>query len=77
MKTCPVCQKFVTDQAKFCYYCGASLLNVTPDAPAPEVEQKPVEEIVAPVADAVDEPVEKAMEEPAETVEEPVAEAIE
>lgn len=77
MKTCPVCQKFVTDQAKFCYYCGASLLNVTPDAPAPEVEQKPVEEIVAPVADAVEEPVEKAMEEPAETVEEPVAEAIE
>jgi len=77
MKTCPVCQKFVTDQAKFCYYCGASLLNVTPDAPAPEVEQKPVEEIVAPVADAVEEPVEKAMAEPAETVEEPVAEAIE
>ena len=35
MKTCPVCQKFVTDQAKFCYYCGASLLNVAPDAPAP------------------------------------------
>ena len=70
MKTCPVCQKFVTDQAKFCYYCGASLLNVTPDAPAPEVEQKPVEEIVAPVADAVEEPA--VFEEPV-AAEEPVA----
>ena len=79
MKTCPVCQKFVTDQAKFCYYCGASLLNVAPDAPAPapEVEQNPAEEIVAPLADAVEEPVEPTAEGPVEPVEEPVAEAIE
>ena len=37
MKTCPVCQKLVNDETKFCYYCGASLL--TPAAqPAPEPE---------------------------------------
>ena len=42
MKTCPVCEKVLTDQAKFCYYCGASLLNVDPSAaPAAEAESLP------------------------------------
>ena len=77
MKTCPVCQKFVTDQAKFCYYCGASLLNVAPDVPAPEIEPQPVEETVEPAVEAVEEPVAETVEEAVETVEEPAVEAVE
>ena len=80
MKTCPVCQKIVTDQAKFCYYCGASLLNVAPDAPAPEVEQ-PVEEAAAEAFEApvapVEEPIAETVEEAVETIEEPIADAVE
>lgn len=38
MKTCPVCQQTLTDAAKFCYYCGASLLNPVPEAPVPAEE---------------------------------------
>ena len=56
MKTCPVCQKLVNDETKFCYYCGASLLNQ--EAPAPE-----------PVEEPVSEPVEEAA--PAQPVQEP------
>ena len=69
MKTCPVCQKVLTDQAKFCYFCGASLLD---PAPAPvEPEAAPEEIIAAPVeAPTVVEAVE-------ETVEAPVVEAVE
>ena len=61
MKTCPVCQKLVNDDTKFCYYCGASLLTPAPEpAAAPEPEP-----IVVP-----------APEEPApEPIEEPIAEA--
>ena len=46
MKTCPVCQKVLTDQAKFCFFCGASLLNAeqAPAAPAVEPEPEPVPE---------------------------------
>lgn len=45
MKTCPVCQKLVNDEAKFCYYCGASVMNVAPNAePVPEPEPAPIEE---------------------------------
>lgn len=82
MKTCPVCQKALTDQAKFCYYCGASLLNAEP-APAPEVEPEPepAEEslpIETPeVPSLSEEPVTKPVEtpEPAPVEElEPVAE---
>lgn len=69
MKTCPVCQKVLTDQAKFCYFCGASLLD---PAPAPvEPEAAPKEIIAAPAeAPTVVEAVE-------ETVEAPVVEAVE
>lgn len=74
MKTCPVCQKLVNDEAKFCYYCGASLLNVAQDAPAaePEVEVEPI-----PEPEPVSEP--KPMPEPepmpeAEPAPEPVPE---
>ena len=46
MKTCPVCQKLVNDETKFCYYCGASLL--TPAAqPAPEPAPMPEPEPIA------------------------------
>lgn len=61
MKTCPVCQKLVNDETKFCYYCGASLLNQ--EAPAPE-----------PVEEPVSEPVEEAAEQPIAEVVEPAAE---
>ena len=45
MKTCPVCNKVVTDQAKFCFFCGASLLNAEaePIIPAVEPEAEPFE----------------------------------
>ncbi|MBQ5991936.1 MAG: hypothetical protein IJL62_05240 [Clostridia bacterium] len=88
MKTCPVCQKVLTDQAKFCYYCGASLLSDHPAAPeaaepeapvAPEAaEPEPVEaEPVLPeesVPEAAEEPV--PVEEPA-PVEAPASEIVE
>ena len=62
MKTCPVCQKLVNDETKFCYYCGASLMNLAPESPAAE---EPV-------------PEEQPAEEPAEqTPEQPVAEIVE
>ena len=77
MKTCPVCQKFVTDQAKFCYYCGASLLNIEPPAPAPEIEPQPVEAVAEPVAETIEEPVAETVEEAVEAVEEPVMETVE
>lgn len=69
MKTCPICQKLVNDDVKFCYYCGASLMNVAPDAPveAP-AEELPAEPVIEPidVADEapVIEPVEAAYEAP-------------
>ncbi len=57
MKTCPVCQKALTDQAKFCYYCGASLLNADPGA-EPVFEAEPVEPVFedVPVPEPVEEP---------------------
>lgn len=44
MKTCPVCKKVLTDQAKFCFFCGASLLNTEeePIISAAKSEQEPV-----------------------------------
>ena len=63
MKTCPVCQKLVNDDTKFCYYCGASLMNLAPDAPAQE-EPVPAE----PAPQAVEQPVDEA------SAPEPVAE---
>lgn len=57
MKTCPVCQKVLTDQAKFCFFCGASLLNTEPDPVAPAIEPEP-EPIETPVGEAFEpEPV--------------------
>ena len=46
MKTCPICHKVLTDQAKFCFFCGASLLNLEeePAAPVAEPEQEPIRE---------------------------------
>lgn len=38
MKTCPVCQQALTDNAKFCYYCGASLLDLASETPVPGTE---------------------------------------
>lgn len=68
MKTCPVCQKVLTDQAKFCYFCGASLLD---PAPEPIPEETAVE---APVVEAVEETVEAPVVEAVEeAVETPVA----
>ena len=44
MKTCPVCQKVLTDQAKFCYFCGASLLNPPSDpvVSEPIADEQPI-----------------------------------
>ena len=57
MKTCPVCQKGLTDQAKFCYFCGASLLNADPGA-EPVFEAEPIEPVFeeAPVPEPIEEP---------------------
>ena len=77
MKTCPVCQKLVNDETKFCYYCGASLL--TPAAqpapePAPMPEPEPMPEpapmpepepIAAPEPEPMPEPEPVAAPEPA------------
>ncbi len=77
MKTCPVCQKLVNDETKFCYYCGASLMNLAPEMPAPESvpeEQTSVEDAapsIEPEPVAIEEPT--ASEEPA-AIEEPAAE---
>ena len=50
MKTCPVCQKVLTDQAKFCYYCGASLLNAEADVVMPAgISEQPAVSDEAPV----------------------------
>ena len=71
MKTCPVCQKGLTDQAKFCYYCGASLLDV--EAVVEPAEQtEPVVEIV-PEPEAAAEPEPEPVPEP-EAVFEPAVE---
>jgi hypothetical protein len=81
MKTCPVCEKVLTDQAKFCYFCGASLLDdaaeviASPTKPEPDgaaepfaaAEPAPEPETFSPVP--AEEP---AAEEPA--IEEPAAE---
>ena len=61
MKTCPVCQKVLTDQAKFCFYCGASQLNA---------EAEPVDPAVEPDAEPV-EPANDGLTEP-ETTESPI-----
>ena len=45
MKTCPVCQQTLTDTAKFCYYCGASLLDPAPEPPVPPIADDPAPEI--------------------------------
>ena len=42
MKTCPVCQKVLTDQAKFCFFCGASLLSPEAEPVIPAVDPEPV-----------------------------------
>ena len=82
MKTCPVCQKVLTDQAKFCFFCGASLLN-TEAEPVPSTvdpEPEPVAEpepIVEPEPVAEPEPIvePEPVAEPEPVVEpEPVAE---
>ena len=74
MKTCPVCQKVLTDQAKFCFFCGASLLNTETDPIVPAVESEPVdiptpeisepEPIAAPEPEPVFEPEPVAVPEP-------------
>lgn len=53
MKTCPVCQKVLTDQAKFCFFCGASLLNSEAEPIAPEVSPEP-EPVDTPIADVIE-----------------------
>lgn len=77
MKTCPVCQKLVNDETKFCYYCGASLL--TPAAqpapePAPMPDPEPMPEpapmpepepVAAPEPETMPEPEPAAAPEPA------------
>ncbi len=81
MKTCPVCNQVLNDQAKFCYFCGASLLGAAQEtvvpAPEPEPEPEPVfapepepEPVFAPEPEP--EPVPEPV--PAEPVEEPAPE---
>ena len=82
MKTCPVCQKMLTDQAKFCYYCGASLLNADPiEAPVAEpaadaepVAEEPVKAEPAPVPEAAPIETEPNAIHASEPVEEPAPE---
>ncbi len=55
MKTCPVCQQTLTDTAKFCYYCGASLLSPVTEAPLSPSEAAPAdlqEELAEPTIEA-------------------------
>ncbi len=71
MKTCPVCQKVLTDQAKFCFFCGASLLNADAEPIAPAAEPAP-EPIEAPAFEAAEpEPVSEPIEAPVSEVPEP------
>ena len=73
MKTCPVCQKLVNDETKFCYYCGASLLTpAAQPAPEPEAAAAPEpapmpepEPIAAPEPEPMPEPEPVAAPEPA------------
>ncbi len=51
MKNCPVCQKVVTDQAKFCFFCGSPLLDVDAASVVPAVDPEP-EPIEAPIPEA-------------------------
>ncbi len=70
MKTCPVCQKLVNDDTKFCYYCGASLLTPEPAAEEPAAEPEPVEIVPEPVeAPVAEAPVPEPEPEPAEAPE--------
>lgn len=76
MKTCPVCQKLVNDETKFCYYCGASLLTpAAQPAPEPEAAAAPEPEpIAAPEPAPMPEPEPVAAPEPEPMPEpEPVA----
>lgn len=68
MKTCPSCKQTLTDTAKFCFFCGASLLDVAPETPAPvtdDIAPVPSEEPVEPVAATEPEPEPYAEPEPA------------
>ena len=70
MKTCPVCQKVVTDQAKFCFFCGSSLLN---DQYEPVVSADP-EPAPEPIAEPEPEPIAEPEPEPEpEPIPEPVS----
>lgn len=70
MKTCPVCQKLVNDDTKFCYYCGASLLTPEPAAEEPAAEPEPVEIVPEPVeAPVAEAPVPEPEPEPVEAPE--------
>lgn len=70
MKTCPVCQKVLTDQAKFCFYCGASQLNAEAEPTDPAVE--PDAESVEPANDGLTEPETTESPIPDQPEEEPI-----
>ena len=78
MKTCPVCKKVLTDQAKFCFFCGASLLNTEeePIISAAKSEQEPVpaEETVPAEPIQIEPAQETTAQESAPVEKEPVAE---
>ena len=61
MKTCPVCQKVLTDQAKFCFFCGASLLNADTE-PAPAAEPEASEPIVPEAPESIEPAASEAVE---------------
>ena len=61
MKTCPVCQKVLTDQAKFCFFCGASLLNADTE-PAPAAEPEASEPIVPEAPESIEPVASEAVE---------------
>ena len=73
MKTCPVCQKVVTDQAKFCFFCGSSLLDADAASVEPAVDPEP-ESIEDPIPEAFESNAFTMPEAEPETAPEPMPE---
>ena len=71
MKTCPVCQKAVTDQAKFCFFCGASLLDAEVDPVVSSADPEPFESPIPETFDPEPLAAEAAQPEP-EPIPEPI-----